>query len=89
MAGKPSYGRRPQYEESAADIGEDKRGAGLLGISAGQYEQTARDKREDARGQARLDKSRPKVLGNPWAFRTGEPASGKAAGGGTPIRRRK
>lgn len=44
----------PVYEESPADVAEDKRGAKKLGVSLDKYEQTAKDKAEDKRGQAKL-----------------------------------
>ena len=47
---------RRQYENSPADIAEDRRGAGLLNITPKQYERTARDRAEDAAGQRRLSK---------------------------------
>jgi hypothetical protein len=37
---------RKQYENSPADIAEDRRGAGLLNITPKQYENTARDRAE-------------------------------------------
>ena len=48
--------KRKRYEESKADIVEDKRGAKKLGMSLKQYERTARDKAEDKRGQTKLER---------------------------------
>jgi hypothetical protein len=50
--------RRRRYEESKADIAEDKRGAKRLGLSLKQYERTAQDRAEDKRGQARLERKK-------------------------------
>jgi hypothetical protein len=47
-----------RYEDSPADIAEDRRAAKKLGISMKAYEKTARDKAEDKRGQARLAKKK-------------------------------
>jgi hypothetical protein len=52
----PMASKRKRYEESPADIAEDKRGAKKLGVSLKKYEQTAQDKAEDKRGQGRLEK---------------------------------
>ena len=52
----PMASKRKRYEESPADIAEDKRGAKRLGISLKKYEKTAQDRAEDRRGQARLKK---------------------------------
>lgn len=51
--------RRRRYEDSRADIAEDKRGAKRLGLSLKQYERTAKDKAEDKRGQMRFEKVKP------------------------------
>lgn len=51
---------RKQYEGSAPDKAEDKRGAGLLGVSLADYEKTGRDKAEDRRGQAKVARKGPK-----------------------------
>jgi hypothetical protein len=47
---------KPRYEESKADIAEDKKGARKMGVSMAAYEKTAKDKAEDKRGQRRLTK---------------------------------
>jgi hypothetical protein len=48
---------KAEYEGSAADEREDRRGAQRMGMTLAQYERTARDRREDAAGERRMGKA--------------------------------